>query len=308
MGPDVEMIPADETFDGTWPYTPHFFDEAGFRMHYVDEGPRDAAPIVCLHGEPTWGYLYRRFIPRLVQHGRVIVPDHMGFGKSETPQDRDYSIREHCDNLTKLLLHLDLREITLVMQDWGGPIGAAFALQHPGRIKRICAMNTIVGGQPPAGVPSVVDHHWFKWVQTDAFEPTLSQLGSTILSVMKRIGFERTTQVDETWVRAYAAPFPNVEECRGALQFPRNIAHPETAKFMQEVASLPGAQEALRSKPAMYVHGEEDRAIPVEFAVGSFRNTFPEGPVVTLPGVGHFLQEDAPEAVTALIEQFIQMT
>jgi haloalkane dehalogenase len=91
------MIPAGEDFDGTWPFAPHFFDGSGFRMHYVDEGSGD--PIVLLHGEPTWGYLYRRFIPRLRAHGRVIVPDHMGFGKSETPQDRTYSIREHVDNL-----------------------------------------------------------------------------------------------------------------------------------------------------------------------------------------------------------------
>ena len=301
------MIPANETFDGTWPYAPRFFDDAGFRMHYVDEGPPDGQPIVCLHGEPTWGYLYRNFIPRLARQGRVIVPDHMGFGKSETPQDRDYSTRDHCDNLTKLLLHLDLTDITLVVQDWGGPIGAAFALQHPGRVKRICAMNTIIGGQAPAGVLSLVEHEWFRWVQTDAFEPAVSHLGSTVLSIMKRIGFERSAHVDQTWVRAYASPFATVADCIGALQFPRNIADPETAKFMQEVAT-PDALEALRAKPAMYVHGEEDRAIPTDFAVGSFKSMYPEAPVVTLPGVGHFLQEDAPEAVTALIEQFIQMT
>ena len=302
------MIAADETFDGTWPYTPRFFDGAGFRMHYVDEGPRDGEPIVCLHGEPTWGYLYRNFIPRLVQHGRVVVPDHMGFGKSETPQNRDYSIREHCENLTKLLLHLDLRDITLVMQDWGGPIGAGFAYRNPDRIKRLCVMNTGVGGQPPAGVPTILDYPWFKWVQSDAFEPTVSNLSATILSVMKRIGFERSGHVDETWIRAYAAPFETVEECKGALQFPRNIAHPETAKFMLEAAAIPGAALAIRALPAMYVHGEADRAIPTEMAVGGFRSMFPDAPVVTLPGVGHFLQEDAPEAVSALIAQFIQMT
>jgi pimeloyl-ACP methyl ester carboxylesterase len=301
-------IPADETFDGTWPYAPHFFDGAGFRMHYVDEGPRDGETLVCLHGEPTWGYLYRAFIPRLVRYGRVVVPDHMGFGKSETPQDRDYSIRDHAGNLEKLLLHLDLRDVTLVVQDWGGPIGAAFAYRNPDRVKRLCVMNTGVGGQPPEGVPTVLDYPWFQWVQSDAFEPTVSNLSATILSVMKRIGFERTAHVDETWIRAYAAPFETKEECRGALQFPRNIAHPETAKFMLECVAAPGAVDAIRAKPAMYVHGEADRAIPTEMGVAGFRSLFPEAPVVTLPGVGHFLQEDAPEAVTALIAQFIQMT
>lgn len=303
------MIPADETFDDTWPYAPRFFEGAGFRMHYVDEGPADAEPIVCLHGEPTWGYLYRNFIPRLGRHGRVVVPDHMGFGKSETPQDRSYEIREHCENFEKLMLHLDLHDVTLVMQDWGGGIGGSFAYRHPDRIKRLCIMNTVIpGGQAPQGTITVLDHYWFKWVNSDAYEPTLSNLGSTVLSVMKRIGFERTAHVNETWIRAYATPFPTVEECKGAIKFPRCIRSDKTRDYMVEQVMRPGAVDAIRSKPAMCVHGEEDRAIPTEFAVACFKDMWPNGPVVTLPGVGHFLQEDAPETVTALIEQFIQMT
>jgi len=299
------MISADETFDGTWPYAPRFFDGAGFRMHYVDEGPRDGETFVCLHGEPTWGYLYRNFIPRLAKHGRVIVPDHMGFGKSETPQDRTYSTREHVDNLDQLLTHLQLTDITFVGQDWGGPLASGFALRHPERVKRLCYMNTVPAGRLPEGVPTVQDFPWFKWAQTEESRVVLSNLGGAVLSVMKRIGFERTAHVDETWVRAYAAPFPTPAACKGALQFPVNIAAPETAQaLLEHLANLP----ALAAKPAMYVHGEEDRAIPMEMAVAMFRSTWPNGPVVTLPGVGHFLQEDAPEAVSALIEQFVQMT
>jgi haloalkane dehalogenase len=302
------MIPADETFDGTWPYAPHFFEGASFHMHYVDEGPADAQPIVCLHGEPTWGYLYRKFIPRLAKHGRVVVPDHMGFGKSETPPHRSYEIRDHGENFEKLMLHLDLRDVTLVVQDWGGPIGGSFAYRHPDRIKRICIMDTTVGGQAPPGTTTILDYPWYKWVHSAAFEPTLSNLGSTVLSVMKHLGFENTAQVDETWIRAYAKAFPTVEECRGAIKFPLCIGSQETRDYVMEQAMRPNALEAVRAKPAMYVHGEADRAIPTEFAVACFKNMWPNGPVVTLPGVGHFLQEDAPQTVTALIEQFIQMT
>ena len=89
------MIEKNETFGGTWPYKPNFCESAGFKQHYVDEGPRDGEVIVCLHGEPTWGYLYRNFIPHLSRHYRVIVPDHMGFGKSETPQDKVYTLKTH---------------------------------------------------------------------------------------------------------------------------------------------------------------------------------------------------------------------
>jgi haloalkane dehalogenase len=232
----------------------------------------------------------------------------MGFGKSETPQDRSYEIRDHCENLEKLLLHLDLRDVTLVVQDWGGAIGGSFAYRHPDRVKRLCVMDTIVGGQAPPGTPTIRDYPWYKWVHSEAFEPILSNLGSTTISVMKHLGFENTAQVNETWIRAYATPFPTVEECKGAIKFPLCIGSQETRECMIEQAMRPGALDAVRAKPAMYVHGEADRAIPTEFAVACFKDLWPDGPVVTLPGVGHFLQEDAPETVTALIAQFIQMT
>jgi len=299
------MIDANENFSGTWPYEPRFFDGSGFRHHYVDEGDGDEV-FVCLHGEPTWGYLYRNFVPRLTHLGRVVIPDHMGFGKSETPQDRSYSIEEHADNLERLLLHLDLTGVTLVVQDWGGPIGGSFAYRHPDRVKRICVCNTVVPGSTvPEGTRTVADHHWFEWVHSPAFEPTILNLGSTILSVLKRAGFERTAHVDEEWVRAYASPFPTPESCRGALQFPRNIASAETAAFMERLLEEHGG-DPLKTIPAMCIHGEEDRALPTEFAVASFRSLWPEAPVVTLPGVGHFLQEDAPEAVCAMISLFVQ--
>ena len=160
------MIPANETFDGTFPFRPHFTDAPGFRMHYVDEGEGD--PIVCLHGEPTWGYLYRKFIPPLSRHHRVIVPDHMGFGKSETPQNREYTLATHVANLEALLLELDARDVTFVLQDWGGPIGGGFALRHPDRVRRLCLLNTVV----PLGLP--IENEIFpKFAESDWFQERL---------------------------------------------------------------------------------------------------------------------------------------
>jgi haloalkane dehalogenase len=154
----------------------------------------------------------------------------------------------------------------------------------------------------------VLDYPWFQWVHSEAFEPTITNLSATVLSVMKRIGFEHTDHVDETWVRAYASPFPTPADCIAARQFPLNIAAPETMKFFSESRSLPGAVAAVKAKPAMMVTGEDDRAIPCEFAVASFRDMWPQAPVTVLPGVGHFIQEDAPEIATALIAQFVQLT
>ena len=94
------MIMASETFDGTWPFNPNFFDGNGFLQHYIDEGPKEAKPIIMLHGEPTWGYIYRKFIPELSNKYRIIVPDMMGFGKSETPQGKDYTLTVSYTHLT----------------------------------------------------------------------------------------------------------------------------------------------------------------------------------------------------------------
>ncbi len=172
----------------------------------------------------------------------------------------------------------------------------------------MCICNTgVPWARTPEGSKGPTDHHWFKWVQSGEFEPTVSSLGATALSVIKRIGFERTGHVDETWIRAYSEPFPDPESCRGALQFPRNIVNPETFAFFSELAEQHDV-EALKSMPAMCIHGEEDRAIPVESAVAGFKSFWPDGPVVTLPGVGHFLQEDAPEAVGAMVELFVQLS
>ena len=115
----------DWPFGGTWPYEPRWFETPEGRMHYVDEGPRDGKPVVMLHGNPTWGYLYRNFIGPLTDAGyRAIVPDHLGFGRSEKPDDREfYRIPRHAERLEALLESLDLAEATVVPQDWGGPIG-----------------------------------------------------------------------------------------------------------------------------------------------------------------------------------------
>ena len=141
-GQILDCIPAEETFDGTWPFKPCFYNGNGFAQHYIDEGEGD--PILLLHGEPMWGYLYRNFIPALSQNYRVIVPDHMGFGKSETPQDKEYCLRTHTMNLIGLLDSLNLEKpITLFIQDWGTLIGLQFALRYPAKIARIMIASTI---------------------------------------------------------------------------------------------------------------------------------------------------------------------
>ena len=304
------MIPADETFDGTFPFKPHFTRAGGFRMHYVDEGEGEA--IVCLHGEPTWAYLYRNFIPPLSKRHRVVVPDHMGFGKSETPADREYTLATHVENLEALLLELDLGDITFVLQDWGGPIGGGFALRHPDRVKRLCLLNTVIPLRLPIEqdlFPKNADSEWFQWVRKThadgSFEEVLGNLGSTVLSVMKLLGFENSAAVDQTWLRAYGAHFQTKADCRGAIDFPLDFVTGKWARFQ---AGGPSEVDAIRRKPAMLAEGMRDRAILPEIVLAHFRAAFPGGAVVELPDAGHYCQEDQPLVLVALIEQFLQLT
>ena len=301
------MIDADETFDGTWPFQPHFSNSAGFRQHYVDEGPRDAEVVVCLHGEPTWGYLYRNFIPSLSQHYRVIVPDHMGFGKSETPQDRIYTLQTHVENLSSLIDDLDLTDITFVCQDWGGPITGAYTIRHPQRVKRVALMNTLFAYGGTAVNPEPTN--WFKWIakhhDAGTLDGILGELGSTILSVMKIIGFENSAAINETWIRAYSTPFPDRAACIGGIEFPLDVHLQRAFPYIMEGLET-GNLEAVKAKPAMLAVGMRDKAIRPENAIADFKGLFPDAPINTFDQAGHFCQEDIPEILVALIHQFIQ--
>jgi haloalkane dehalogenase len=302
------MIAQDESFDGTWPFPPHFCDAAGFRQHYVDQG--SGRPVVLLHGQPTWGYIWRRFIPPLASSHRIVVPDHMGFGKSETPADREYTLRTHVENLAALIEALDLRDITLVMQDWGGPIGIGYAVRHPERVHSLVLMNTVCG-YGTAGrrdLPNPVETPWFRWIRDGLpigrTEAVLSQLGSTILSVMQIVGLERLDRVDPTFIRAYGAPFPTPAECQGAIAFPLDLALGRIRDFVREGL---GGVAAVKAKPAFMVEGMLDRAIPPALAIADFRGLWPDAPVIELPEAGHYLQEDAPETVVPLLLAFLAM-
>jgi haloalkane dehalogenase len=301
------MIGAEATFDGTWPFEPRYCEAAGFRQHYVDEGA--GRPLILLHGQPTWGYIWRRFIPPLALTNRVIVPDHMGFGKSETP-DRHYTLGTHVANLAALIEKLDLRDITFVMQDWGGPIGMGYTVRHPERVHSLVVMNT-VSGYGTIGrrdLPNPLDTPWFTWIReglhTGRTEAVLSQLGSTILSVMQIVGLERLDRVDATFLRAYAAAFPTPEACRGALAFPLDLALGRVRDFVRDgLAGVP----ALKAKPAIMIEGMLDRAIPSALAIADFQGLWPTAPVIRVPGAGHYLQEDAPEVVVPLVQAFLAM-
>jgi pimeloyl-ACP methyl ester carboxylesterase len=301
-------IAENETFGATFPFKANYFVGHGFRQHYVDEGPREAEVIVCLHGEPTWGYLYRNFITPLSRTWRVVVPDHMGFGKSDTPADGDYTLSTHVANLEALFDHLDLRNITFVVQDWGGAMAGAYTLRNPDRVNRLMLMNTYLGY---GGIAMNGVSPWFQWIgkhhEAGTLDGILGELGSTVLSVMKITGFTNSVAVTDDWLRAYSAPFPDRASCVGAIAFPLDYLLGRIRPFIVDCIKT-GDMEALLAKPAMLAYGMADKAIEPAHAIADFEALYPGRPVVRLPGVGHYCQEDAPGTLVALISQFIQAT
>lgn len=305
---ETPVVPSEETFDGSWPFRPRFSQAPGFQMHYIDEGA-GSETLLLLHGEPTWSYLYRHQIPIWTGRNRVIAIDHMGFGKSATPRDRTYWLQDHIDNLERFVLDLDLTELTLVMHDFGGPVGMGLAIRQPDRIKRIVSVN----GPTPAGQHDLLDQlianaseaPWFQWIskaeRDGSLEQILGQLDYAILSTLKLNGFERNEIITETWLRAYRAPFPTPEEAVGAIGWAKGFAAGEHAFEMPDRA----AKAHLARLPALAVWGQADRTLQADRFLPLFRQAFPEGEVVSLPGVGHYSPEDASLEIAKVVSAFI---
>ena len=208
-----------------WPYEPHYTDvdrgdgTGTLRIHHVDEGPPDADPVLCLHGEPSWAYLYRRMIPVLVDAGlRVVVPDLVGFGRSDKPAERsDYTYLRHVTWMTAWLEANDLQHATLVGQDWGGLIGLRLVGEHPERFERFVVANTFLptGDRPPSEA-------FLRWQQYSQETPEFN-VGRIVQ------GGCATRPLDPAVVAAYDAPFPDDTYKAGARQFPTCLLYTSDA-------------------------------------------------------------------------------
>jgi len=301
------MINANETFEGTWPFAPKYFYGNGFQQHYVDEGSKSAETIICLHGEPTWGYIYRNFIPQLSDKYRIIVPDMMGFGKSETPQNKEYTLKTHVENLGNLIKYLDLKSITFVGQDWGGPITGAYAIRNLDRVKGFVLINTLFGYSKEERPKTLTP--WFKWIKNHYEAGTLNgilgELSSTFLSVMKIPNFTNNKIIDDNWLNAYSSQFPDRASCLGAINFPLDALLNRIVPFIVE-GFKEGDFKGLCSKPAILAYGMQDKAIDPDYAIRDFKALFPESKVTKIQNAGHYSQEDEPQILIDLIKKFMK--
>ncbi len=308
--PKPAAVDAQETFHDTWPYKARYSTAPSFAMHYIDEG--NDATLLFLHGEPTWGYLFRHQIAALKDTYRVVVPDHMGFGKSETPDHRTYFLQDHIDNLERFVLDLDLESITLVMHDFGGPVGMGLAIRHPDLIRGIISIN----GPTPLGqddlMKRVTDNvsisPWFQWMLKAEREGTLEKiLGEShynMLSTLKLNGFVDNSIITDTWLEAYRAPFPSPAHALGVIGWAKGYA---TGHHRFEVPSE-GVKDMLAGKPALALWGKQDRTLHGEHFIPLFRSAFPNGIVHAIDQAGHYSPEDQPALVTHLIDHFMRIT
>lgn len=287
----------DERFRGLpgYGFAPNYLDElpgyAGLRLHYLDEGRQDGPVFLCLHGQPSWSYLYRKMIPVLAEAGRVIAPDLFGFGRSDKPvDDAVYTFDFHRNALLELVEALDLTEITLVCQDWGGLLGLTLPLAAPRRYARLLIMNTgFAAGDRPLG-PGFEAWKLFNRAQPDLDIAALMRRATPILS--------------EAEAQAYAAPFPDQRYKAGVRRFP---------ELVPDRLDAPGAELSRQARdwwetawdgPSFMAIGGADPVITPE-AMAAVRRHIrgcPEPMIV--PEAGHFVQEWGEPIARAALAHF----
>jgi cis-3-alkyl-4-acyloxetan-2-one decarboxylase len=289
----------DETFEGLYPFTPHYYTYQGLDIHYVDEGSGE--PIVMVHGDPTWGFLYRNFIPALSQHHRCIVPDQMGMGKSAVPQQRSlYRLEQHCANLEALLLHLDLHDITLILHDWGGPVGLGFATRHPKRIKRLILMNTWAFAPWPGGpFPRLLEI-----MRSERGEAFVLRKNGYLEPALKGTTYH-SENLTNAILEAYRAPFPTPESRLAMLCWSRDIPVRETDVSYAEMKRIEDGLPQFSETPVLLVWGMQDPVIPPSI-LHRWQQLYPRATTHEIEDASHFLQEDAPERIVPWIETFLK--
>jgi cis-3-alkyl-4-acyloxetan-2-one decarboxylase len=289
----------NETFEGLYPFAPNYYTYQGIEMHYVDEGSGE--PIVMLHGDPTWGFLYRNFIPPLSQHHRCIVPDLMGMGKSAIPQERSlYRLEQHQANLEALLLRLDLRDITLVLHDWGGPVGLGFATRHPERIKRLVLMNTWAFAPWPGGpFPRVL-----QLIRSERGEAFVLQKNGYLEPALVGTTYHRE-QLTAPVMAAYRAPFSTPESRLAMLCWSRDIPVLETDVSYTAMKRIEGGLSQFCNTPVLLIWGMQDPVLPPP-VLHRWQQQYPHAATHQVEDASHFLQEDAPERVVQQIEAFMK--
>ncbi len=273
-----------------FPYKENYIDFKSMKMHYIDEGKGET--ILALHGEPSWSYLYRKFIPKLKEY-RFIAPDFIGFGKSDKIVGwKNYTFELHFSSLVNLIEQLNLNDITLIVQDWGGLLGLSLLGEYPEKFKRVVIMNTYL----PTGKPlSLFFKLWQRFVK---YHPSLP--------IGKIIQKGTYTKLPQEIINAYKAPFPNKKHKSGAKAFPLLV--PSTP-YDDGVKRIKKAKKILSewNKPALVLFSDKDRIMSGrEVFFYRLIPTSRNQEKIIIKDAGHFLQEEKGEEIAEYIDRFIK--
>jgi haloalkane dehalogenase len=275
-----------------YPFAAHYGEFEGMRMHHLDEG--EGEPILLLHGEPTWSYLYRKMIPPLAARFRVIAPDYLGFGRSDKPlRVEDYTYDLHTASIRALVEALDLRDVTVVVQDWGGPIGLRVATELPDRFKRLVVLNSGLFASSKSW-PTPGFMQWRNFAERVGLDMPVGRI----------IQASTATELDDATLAAYEAPWPVRESRAGVAAFPLLV--PLSAEDVSAAAMIT-VMDGLRgwNIPALVCWSDSDPVFPLK-AGHAMAALLPGsgGHVHELTGASHMLQEDRGEDIARLILEF----
>jgi haloalkane dehalogenase len=285
----------DERFENLpgYDFAPNYFEQYGLRMHFVSEG--EGSPILLLHGEPTWAFLYRELVPPLAKVGRVIAPDYFGFGRSDKPtRVEDYSYTLHYNSIERLVDELDLHDLTVVVHDWGGPIGLRLAVERRDSVQRLVILNTGIGaGRAPS-------EDWLR------FRELVRRVGTDLIPG-HLVRISSVAELADDVVDAYNAPFPTPESKAGVLAFPElvptELEHPNAATMLEVRDRLERWE-----KPTLVLFSDSDPVFSPKAAERMASRIPGAGPAEIVEGAGHFLQEEKGEEIADRIVRFLAET
>ncbi|MBU6952103.1 alpha/beta fold hydrolase [Hahella sp. HN01] len=274
-----------------YPFTSHYIELGPGRMHYVDEG--QGKPIVMLHGNPTWSFLYRNMIKGLSGQYRCIVPDHLGFGLSDKPRNWSYLPQDHARNLETLIRQLDLQDVTLVVQDWGGPIGLSYALNNPHNVRRLVIMNTWMWS-----AHGDVKYETFSALMGGLLGRFMIKRFNVFVSVLLKQAVQKKLSADV--YKHYSEPLKNPAERKGCWVFPKQIIKAD--EWLEELWEK---RANIADIPALLLWGMKDFAFQ-ERELRTWMQLLNHHTAVTFDDAGHFLPEDKGAEVCPLIADFLR--
>lgn len=285
-------------------FTSQYLDICGNRLHYLDEGPRNGDPVLMLHGNPTWSFFFRGLIASLRDTHRVIVPDHIGMGLSDKPDDAhyDYTLASRVSDLSQLLTHLGIdRRITLVLHDWGGLIGLAHGLRNPGSIERLVLLNTAAYHIPPG--------KHFPWQLAVCRLPVLGPVLVRAANDFCRIGVRACIAhrpIAPAVIAAYLYPYNSWRNRIAVLRFVQDIPLKSGDRSYTLVSEVQAGLLQVRHTPALICWGLKDFVFDHHFLT-KWRQYLPDAKVHVFEHAGHYVLEDAGEEIAALVRNFLDL-